>query len=137
MPFKLVSGDFKTSILSHPMPEIWLSFQDSGTDTIKVEFGKEVQAILERQWKADLVFYYNSEFVDPPDTQNLVNFDLSYEKATSATWIDQRSLTIDAPTGKRKIHQREAESLTLFLSKAAFGVIKEAKRLRSGIKQTF
>ena len=137
LPLKTTDGDVKTSILSQPLPDIWLVFriQNGGTqpntaarkdETMKIDLESEAKVVLQQQWNAALDYCYTTEFIRP--TRQLA-YDVStaFAHSTSEAWRELQKLSISTPDGKRKIRYTEAASLTGYLLQAARKTIDEAK----------
>jgi hypothetical protein len=137
--FKRNNKDLKIALLSQPIPDIWLEFVESRREghpstkpskdeaIIKVALPGEARAILKLFWAEALKFDYNEAFVKPRNAQEGYDRDTAWGRKCAATIEKLRQVQIDAPGGKRKISDLEADDLFYFARRASANLVDEAK----------
>ncbi|HEV7395329.1 MAG TPA: hypothetical protein VGN86_02360 [Pyrinomonadaceae bacterium] len=127
-PFKLTRSGLKLSILDHPIPEATLVFvvHDKQDTKVPVQLPEEAKMLLLECWHADLTFYYLRAF-EFHDLQTRISERNVFGNVVENVHAKLQTLTIDTPTGRRKISFNEAVSLTHLLDTSAQCVVNEAK----------
>lgn len=127
-PFKRTHSDLKASILAHPIPEATLVFvlHDKNDEKVTVTLPAAAKKPLMDCWKAELTFFYLRAF-DVHDLQTRIKERNEFGSVVANVQAKLQTMTIDTPTGKRKISLNEAVSLTHLLNNSAQRVVNEAK----------
>jgi hypothetical protein len=145
LPFAFKNKSLKTSLLNHPMPELWLSFPVQGNQgkqqsaspgknesTVRVELPVKARKLLAAHWKTALTYNYNTEITRPPNGdifhRQMVEMANSYLNVQQALM----KIEIEAPDGRRMISHDEAQDLGYFLNVAAVEVAEQAKKYKTG-----
>jgi hypothetical protein len=126
-PFKRMQRSLKDSILSHPVPQVSLVFilEDKRSAKITVELPAAARKLLLDCWKAELAFYYKKAF-EPSRPDKRINDKYALGGVNSTVLSGLEGITIDTPTGRRKISWDEAGDLVRFMAEAAQQVIAQA-----------
>src|SRR6185437_13803406 len=127
-PFKRTLPDLKASILAHPIPEATLVFvlHEKNDEKVTVTMPAAAKKPLMECWHAELTFFYLRAF-EVHDLQTRINERNAFGSVVANVQAKLQTLTIDTPTGKRKISLNEAVSLTNLLNDSAQCVVNEAK----------
>ena len=138
-PFERNDKDLKIALLSQPTPEIWLEFKKSQREgyaagrppddeaIIKVALPPEAKVILKLFWQEALKFDYSEAFVKAQSAQEAYDRDMAWGGQYSASVQKLRQVEIDAPDGKRKLSDLEADDLVYFARRASANLVDEAK----------
>jgi len=127
-PFKRTHSDLKASVMAHPIPEATLVFtlKDKKETKVIVQLPDEARKLLQECWHAELMFYYLRTF-EIHDLPTRINERMAFGNLVEDTHAKLQELTIDTPTGRRKISFNEAVRLTHLLNNSAQCVVNEAK----------
>jgi len=127
-PFKRTHTSLKASILAHPIPEAALVFvvTEKHNAKINVRLPAGAKKPLLECWRAELTFYYLRAF-EVHDLQTRINERNVFGGVVAKVQAQLQTLTIDTPTGRRKISHNEAVSLTHLLNNSAQKIVNEAK----------
>ncbi|HXD33881.1 MAG TPA: hypothetical protein VN643_22370 [Pyrinomonadaceae bacterium] len=131
--FKRTRSDLKASVLSHPIPEATLVFvlRDKRDAKVIVKLPEEAKKPLTECWHAELTFFYLSTF-EVHDLETRIRERETFGSVVANVQAKLQKLTIDTPTGRRKISLNEAVSLTHLLNESAQCVVDEAKESLRG-----
>jgi hypothetical protein len=139
-PFERKDEDLKPALLSQPVPDIWLEFNEGQREgqlprqtpntkeaIIKITLPPEAKAILKSFWDEALKFDYNEAFVKPRSAQESYDRDVAWSRYVMASISKLQKVEIASPDGRRPISDKEAEELIYFARKASANLIKSVK----------
>jgi hypothetical protein len=134
--------NLRTALLSQPIPDIWLEFAETSREghlstqpskneaPIKIALPPEAKSILKLFWAEALKFDYDEAFVKAQSAQEAHDRDIGWINKCAASIVKLEQVEIDAPDGKRKISDVEAEGLVYFTRRASADLVNKAKEKR-------
>ena len=129
--FKFRQQGLKASVLAHPVPQVSLLFVlgEKQASTVKVELPPEARKFLLDCWKAEIAYYYKRAFESSP-LEKRINEKYALGRVNQSVLSNLETVTIDTPTGKRRISWDEAGDLVRFMAEAAQQVVEQAKEYK-------
>lgn len=141
LPFNPTVEDRKAAVLSHPLPEVWLSFPATEGQTrrqsdaangeespVRVELPPEARPLLMSHWQVALAARYNMDIAGTPDGETYRSQLVAMINSFQSVSGKLTQLQIDAPNGRRPLSQGEANDLAAFIGASATEIIKQAKQ---------
>ena len=142
-PLLLDGGDLKASVLSHPLPKVFLSFKASEmqrgtsaavsiqTDAVmRVDLSSTINVTLASLWHAELEYSYKKEIEGISSGQAQVNEQREVLRSIIATIEFLKRQTIDAPNGRRNISENEALDILRFMRASVESVTEQAQKFK-------
>lgn len=139
-PFNPTSVNLKESVLSHPLPEVWLVFYspvkpdqpqahrpEGQKLSMRVELPPDARHILLTQWRKVLASKYKEEIEVLPDVQSFKKEDVVIASSTNTARLELTKILIETPDGKRTLSWTEANNLVIFINKAVADVLGQIK----------
>lgn len=125
------------TVLSYPMPDMWLTFacnkgnsgkETCGQEDLRVELSSEVKNKIREYWKDSLTFRYNT-LVKVENFEANRNNKLSSEfSSVSQNFAEGlKQIRLDLPNEQRSLTTNEVDDIMRFINEFSLTVIEQAK----------